>query len=174
MYAYFDGKKWIENLSRKDIKRLVLEGVISPETLIRTPKGREAIADDIAGLEFPGNVSISKPEPASQRTKQKTRQRPIKKVDFEYTWPIPLTIWLIASLFGLIIGLAFCSNRNGAHVGISILNLSVSSIILIGIISYFSERLSHLAWKLEQVENKISTREKQQKTQKHEKNKKTN
>jgi len=55
-FAYFDGEKWVENLTMKDIRALAMSGVISESTLIRNPDGQEKEAR-FCGLFFSNDKS---------------------------------------------------------------------------------------------------------------------
>ena len=50
-FAYFDGEKWVENLTMKDVRALAMSGVITETTLIRNPDGQEKEAR-FCGLHF--------------------------------------------------------------------------------------------------------------------------
>ena len=65
MYAYFDGKEWV-NVTVQQIRDLAANGVITPETMIRFPDGREAPANKINDLVF------SKSEPTAQNPFEST------------------------------------------------------------------------------------------------------
>ena len=51
MYAYFDGKEWIE-CDAQGLKSLAKIGVVKRDTRVRLPDGREFYAANIPELEF--------------------------------------------------------------------------------------------------------------------------
>jgi hypothetical protein len=75
MYAYFDGERWIEGLTARQIRGLAESGVILPDTRVRLPNGQEVAASRIQGLVF--SVVETLPEPAQQETREPIHTVPV-------------------------------------------------------------------------------------------------
>jgi len=51
MYSYYDGKQWIESTARQ-LKELAASGVVTRETLVKTPDGKTVKASQFSSLSF--------------------------------------------------------------------------------------------------------------------------
>jgi len=76
LFAYFDGEKWVENLTMKDVRTSAMSGVITETTLIRNPDGQEKEA------KFFGLVFSDTPPPANDvsPTEEESIMQPAIKI----------------------------------------------------------------------------------------------
>ncbi|MDR1958880.1 MAG: hypothetical protein LBQ54_07540 [Planctomycetaceae bacterium] len=112
MYAYFDGTKWITNLSADRIKQLALSGVIKPDTLVRSPSGSEMEAGNIKSLKFEESVPALK-----QKTEKQTKPFRYNKSSAESFIELYLAVCFFASCAALVVGLANQSPIGVAGIG---------------------------------------------------------
>ena len=97
-YSFFDGEKWVEQITAAQVKALAEQGIITPSTPIRMPNGKEALAEKIAGLEFAVSTVVpSVPNTLVSPVLVPTLRKPFKKYTVITASSVVIVVVLIIS-----------------------------------------------------------------------------
>jgi len=136
MYAYFDGKEWVE-LDAQGLKNLAKIGTVKRNTCVRLPDGREVDAEKIQSLEFGESISVPVPEISVETPKEKkSRQSPADISGYPCLCIIIkfafMISWIVSGLLTFLGVFCLCF----AAVGLFMIFYGVFLIVL-GLIVYF-------------------------------------
>ena len=148
-FAYFDGEKWVENLSMNEIRALAMSGVIKETTLIRNAKGQETEARFI-GLHFSRELGTRVAVADLPADDESIMQPAIAIIEVLYNCAVAgAALSGVAALIGMIMNL---TSKAWRKTGYSVLSISAPLVIECIIFAVLLVVLKHFAICFGQIE----------------------